>query len=282
MRAMLPLAPGRLGALLLAGVLVSSASPGLARQEAAFRESIAGTLATFEMVRVPAGFVTLDTGSGARTIAVPGFFIGRTEVTWDLYDVFHHRLDEPAGLPAGADAVARPSEPYGAPDRGWGHAAYPAMSLTREAAEGFCRWLSARTGKAYRLPTEAEWVRVATLAVGRTPLDAVRHDALAWHAGNSDRRSHPVGKRAPDALGLFDLFGNVAEWVTTDDDARVVRGGSHRDAAVGPGARAIQDERWNETDPQLPKSRWWLSDGPFVGFRLVMASPAGAEETRPE
>jgi hypothetical protein len=33
--------------------------------------------------------------------------------------------------------------------------------------------------------------------------------------------------------------------------------------------RAVQDDSWNERDPQLPKSRWWLSDGPFVGFRLV-------------
>jgi formylglycine-generating enzyme required for sulfatase activity len=87
-----------------------------------------------------------------------------------------------------------------------------------------------------------------------------------------------VSSRPPDALGLFDLFGNVAEWVATGADERVTRGGSYRDTAdrVGPRARAVQDPSWNETDPQLPKSRWWLSDGPFVGFRLAL-TPEGAQ-----
>ncbi|MDA1306832.1 MAG: hypothetical protein O2917_06175, partial [Acidobacteria bacterium] len=61
------------------------------------------------------------------------------------------------------------------------------------------------------------------------------------------------------------------EWVMTEDNALVVRGGSFRDAAtvVGPAARAEQDDTWNERDPQLPKSQWWLSDAPHVGFRVV-------------
>ena len=40
-------------------------------------------------------------------------------------------------------------------------------------------------------------------------------------------------------------------------------------AAIGPTSRAVQNAAWNETDPQLPKSRWWLSDAPFAGFRLA-------------
>jgi hypothetical protein len=57
----------------------------------------------------------------------------------------------------------------------------------------------------------------------------------------------------------------------SDDGTLVVRGGSYRDPAdrLGPGFRAVQDHTWNERDPQFPKSRWWLSDGPFVGFRIV-------------
>jgi hypothetical protein len=59
--------------------------------------------------------------------------------------------------------------------------------------------------------------------------------------------------------------------VATPDGTRVTRGGSFRDPLdqVWAGARAVQDESWNERDPQLPKSKWWLSDGPFVGFRLA-------------
>jgi formylglycine-generating enzyme required for sulfatase activity len=239
------------------------AAPG--SSESAYRETIPGTLVTFEMVPVPAGTVEVD----GKPTAVPPFYIGRTEVTWDMYDVFALGLDAPKDA-KGADATARPSQPYGAPDYGWGHAGYPAISVTRAAAEAFAEWLSKKTGKKYRLPTEAEWLHAAKLAAGDA-LAAAKRDSLAWHRANAAAKTHPVGAKTPDALGLVDLFGNAAEWVTTGDGALVTRGGSFRDAPdrVGPAARAVQDDMWTLRDPQFPKSRWWLSDGPFVGFRLV-------------
>ena len=229
----------------------------LAQDPAVYRETIAGTSVSFEMVLVQGG-------------AVKPFYIGRTEVTWDLFDVFRFGLDTRADTP-GVDAISRPSPPYGAPDYGWGHAGYPAISITRGAADAFCRWLSAKTGKAYRLPTDAEWSQAAALAAGRTRLTLERLGSLAWHRGNAGGRTHAVATKSADELGLFDLFGNAGEWVTTADGKLIVRGGSFRDppGAVGAEARAVQDERWNERDPQLPKSSWWLSDAPFAGFRIV-------------
>jgi formylglycine-generating enzyme required for sulfatase activity len=234
-----------------------------------YRESIPGTLVAFDMVAVPGGTVVVD----GQPVTVRPFHIGRTEVTWDMYDVFALGLDTPAAL-AGADAEARPSEPYGAPDQGWGHAGYPAMNVTRAAAEAFAAWLSRRTGRTYRLPTEAEW----RLAAERAAAPPARLDDVAWHAGNAGGRAHPVGQKAADALGLHDLFGNVAEWVMPSDGALVVLGGSFRDpaATVGPMARTTQQDAWNERDPQLPRSRWWLTDAPFVGFRIVSPNGEGA------
>ena len=231
----------------------------------AYRETLPGTLVAWEMVPVPGGTVTID----GKDIEVKPFYIARTETTWDMYDVFSARRDAD-GKPV-ADAITRPSRPYGAPDYGWGHAGFPAICIARGGAEAFAAFVSAKTGKSYRLPTEAEWLLAARLAAGQQPLDASRRDALAWHRGNADRRSHPVAKRAADALGLYDLFGNAAEWVESADGQLVTRGGSFRDPVekVGPDGRVVQDDSWNERDPQLPKSRWWLSDGPFVGFRLV-------------
>lgn len=235
-------------------------APQAVAEAATYHETIAGTLVQFEMVRVP---------------GAPAFYLGKTEVTWDMYDVFALGLDESTAS-SGADAVARPSSPYGAPDYGWGHAGFPVMSVTRQAAEAFCAWLTAKTGRTYRLPTEAEWTHAAMLAargVGNASADAAATTsslaATSWFQPNADRRTHAVAARSADALGLFDLFGNVAEWVTTDSGELVTRGGSYRDAVVGPSTRAVQDFSWNDRDPQLPKSRWWLSDGPFVGFRLV-------------
>ncbi len=249
--------------LVAAAFAVASAA---ASQATAYRETIAGTTVSFEMIPVPGGVVTVG---GARQTIAP-FFVGRTEVTWDMYDVFALGLDRPASPGArDADGVARPSQPYGAPDYGWGHAGFPVISVARDAAEAYAKWLSEKTGRVYRLPTEAEWLHLATLAAG--PGFAARRDSLAWHRGNASGRTHPVATKAADALGLFDVFGNAAEWVTTPDGAPVTRGGSFKDdaATLGIGSRARQDETWNERDPQLPKSRWWLSDAPFVGFRLV-------------
>ena len=251
-----------------AGSLSAAGGPDSkqAAEPQAYRESIAGTLVTFEMVPVPGGAITVD---GKATTVAP-FYIGRTEATWDMYDVFALGLDTPKDRTR-ADAISRPSQPYGAPDYGWGHAGYPAISVTRAAAEAFCEWLSNKTGKRYRLPTEIEWAHAAALASGGTAVTSERLAAIAWHKGNAEARTHPVGTRTADALGLFDLFGNAAEWVTTSDGTLVTRGGSFHDTpdAVGSAARAVQVEAWNERDPQLPKSRWWLSDAPFVGFRIV-------------
>jgi formylglycine-generating enzyme required for sulfatase activity len=231
-------------------------------------DTIPGTLVAFEVVLVPGGRVTVQSGTREVEVTVGLLWVGRTEVTWDMYDAFVlSSLDEDRA--AGVDAVARPSRPYGAPDYGWGHAGFPAISIARSGAEAYCAWLSARTGKRYRLPTEAEWVHVATLAAsGANP---ARVDSMAWHAGNSGGRTHRAGSRAPDALGLHDLFGNAAEWVITGTGRPATRGGSFRDppGIVGPAARAEQSDAWNERDPQIPPSRWWLSDAPFAGFRIV-------------
>lgn len=225
-------------------------SPRVAPAQEIYIDSVPGTLVRFEMVKVPGTAI----------------WIGRTEVTWDLYDAFALSRPDTAERRVGVDAVARPTRPYGAPDYGWGHAGFPVISVAYTAAEAFCEWLSARTGKRYRLPTESEWERVAALAGAGKPVAE-----LSWHSGNAGGTTHAVGRKSPDALGLHDLFGNAAEWVTVGSGKPAVRGGSFRDAArvVGPSARAVQDDSWNERDPQIPQSRWWMSDAPFVGFRIV-------------
>src|SRR6266550_2885592 len=231
----------------------------LLAQNAPYLDSIPGMLVRFEMMPVP----------GDRP-----FWIGKTEVTWDEYDVWAFRLDlTPQERSSGVDATARPSRPYGAPDRGFGHHGYPALAMTYTAARGYCAWLSARTGRHYGLPTDAQWTRALEAGLDAdTSLSAERRDALAWYAENTANQTHAVATKHADALGVYDLLGNVAEWVTVPDGPPVVRGGSWVDPAarVGPHARAAQTPAWNETDPQFPKSRWWLADAPFVGFRIVL------------
>jgi formylglycine-generating enzyme required for sulfatase activity len=223
---------------------------GSAQAQEVYADSVPGTLVRFEMVRVP-----------GRDL-----WIGRTEVTWDLYDAFALSRPDTTEQRRTSDAVARPTRPYGAPDYGWGHAGFPVISVAHTGAEAFCAWLSARTGKKYRLPTEAEWEMVAALAAaGKNVAD------ISWHAGNAAGTTHAVGRKPQDAIGLHDLFGNAAEWVTVSSGRPVVRGGSFRDnaQASGPTARAVREDAWNERDPQIPQSRWWMSDAPFVGFRIV-------------
>lgn len=251
------------------GVAAPAKSTGAPKRPPSYTEKISGTLVTFDMVGVPPGEIEIRDPAkpGAkRKVKVGPFWIGKTEVTWDEYDVFVLRLDEPVGVVNGSDALAHPSKPYGNADRGFGHKGYPVINVTFYAAESYCKWLSAKTGHKYRLPTEAEWEYACR--AGEPAPSGEQLDKYAWYW---QEKTQPVGKKSPNAWGIYDMLGNVAEWCVGLDGKPVVCGGSWEDMAkdVTPSARRYPDESWQANDPQSPKSKWWLSDGPFVGFRVL-------------
>jgi formylglycine-generating enzyme required for sulfatase activity len=238
-----------------------------------FTESIPDALPKFDMVPIPGGTLTYSDASGAKkTAPIKPFWIGKTEMTWDVYDIFAYGFDLAGADAASGAAISRPSRPYGPPDRGFGHQNYPVISETYYAAEQFCEWLSAKTKHKYRLPTELEWEYACRAgAASSASMEKAALDKVAWYQDNSGNKSHPAGGKAPNAWGLNDMLGNVMEWCKGADDKPVARGGSWLDTAdkVNCATRFFQNPSWNSTDPQFPKSKWWLSDGNFVGFRVV-------------
>lgn len=236
-----------------------------------FTECIPGTLVKFDMIAVPGGEIELPDPAkkgSTKRIKIAPFWIGKTEVTWDEYDVFVFRLDEPEAMRAadGKDAISRPSKPYGMADRGFGHKGYPVINESFLGAKAYCEWLSAKTGRKYRLPTEAEWEYACR--AGKPEPDPKNLAQFAWFW---QEKTQPVGKKSPNAWGLYDMLGNVAEWCIDLSGKPVLCGGSYEDMAkdVKPSARRYPDDSWQANDPQDPKSKWWYSDAPFAGFRVV-------------
>jgi formylglycine-generating enzyme required for sulfatase activity len=252
------------------------AQPAVEAPLAPFEQRLSGTTATLNLVPIPP--------AGACESIAP-FYMSTNEITWDLYDLFVYRLDEPAEGEAdpAVDAVTRPSKPYIPPDRGFGHNGYPAISMTAKGAQEFCTWLSAKTGRKYRLPTEAEWEHACRAGLAGDYGFEGGPDALgdhAWYKANSGDKTHPVAQKQPSAWGLYDMHGNAAEWVIGADGEPVACGGSYLSTAeeVAATSRQQQTSDWNASDPQFPKSQWWLADCTFVGFRVVCEP----EETRDE
>jgi formylglycine-generating enzyme required for sulfatase activity len=275
-----------------------------------YTERIPGTRVTFDMVAIPAGTFFIgspesEKGRSAdegpqRRVSIAAFWMGKCEVTWDEFDLFARRKP-PARKPepADADAVTRPTDPYIDETWGFGWEGYPVIGISHHAAMEYCRWLSAKTGKTYRLPTEAEWEYAcrAGTPTARFFGDAPRRlGEYAWFAGNAEDVTHPVGQLRPNPWGLHDLYGNAAEWCLDhyQQDAystfpldkvvfspaqvptvrrypHVVRGGCYADAGdrCRSAARRSSDKSWNKSDPERPQSIWWLADADFVGFRIV-------------
>ncbi len=239
-----------------------------------FTQRLPVSTATIDMIPIPAG----KTRDGRD---VGPLFFSRTEIPWEVYDIFAYKMDETnpvdpgtSGPPGGVDAVSRPSKPYLPPDRGFGHAGYPAISLTGHAAAEFCKWLSTKTGRRYRLPTEQEWeyaCRAGSAAAWSFGPDAAQLGDYAWFKENARGKPHPVAGKKPNAWQLYDMHGNVGEWVQVADGKFTTCGGSFRDAAekLRCDARQAQQDSWQVSDPQIPKSIWWLSDCGFIGFRIV-------------
>ncbi len=236
-----------------------------------FTEKLAQYAVELRMVPVPGGKVTI----AGKTVEVKPFFMESTELPWEVFDAFiisgepSKPYDQTKFPP---DAIARPSRSYHLPDLGWGHKGYPVINITSDTATMFCRWLSSVTKKKYRLPTEAEWEFAAR--EGKSGEWKMSEEELAkreWYAGNSGDGTGQVGKRAPNALGLYDVLGNVGEWAVDLSGKPVLCGGdyTYKAADMTPSVRRYYAPDWQYTDPQIPKSRWWLSDGWFVGMRVV-------------
>jgi formylglycine-generating enzyme required for sulfatase activity len=268
---MLPAVWASAGALGGGPPAASTGTPGAGALPGTITQEIPKAAYSFRLVLVP----------GAADGSIGAFYMSEREITWEAFDTFVYKLDEEQGLTAASDAVTRPSKPYLPPDRGFGHEGYAAISLSFKNASEFCDWLSERSGRKFRLPTEAEWEHAAGAGRPGTPpwgedVSAVGHFAV--YAGNSEGKPAPAGSKAPNAWGLFDMLGNVQEWVVGGDGKPVTKGGSYRDGAekLTISGRAAPAPSWNASDPQVPKSQWWLSDGPFVGFRVVMEPPESA------
>jgi formylglycine-generating enzyme required for sulfatase activity len=134
------------------------------------------------------------------TIARP-FAIGRYAVTFDEYDRF-----------------CAATRWYGPNDYGWGHGRRPVIFVSWEVAVAYCAWLTAQTGKTYRLPTEAEWeyaARAGTTTAYWWGNEIGRGNANCWRGGTKwgNKKTAPVGSLKPNPFGLYDTVGNVLEWV---------------------------------------------------------------------
>jgi formylglycine-generating enzyme required for sulfatase activity len=243
-----------------------------------------------ELVQLPPGKITLRGADGkAHEHEVKPIWIAKHETRWDEYDVFWMALDWPERERRdryNERVQTRASVPYHPPDGGFdptrkqiwespGHTGFPANCIHFQAAQRYCAWLSKQTGKRFRLPTEAEWEYACR--AGGPPLkpDAEQLADVAWFADNSDDKPHPVGEKRPNPWGLYDMLGNVGEYVVRDreDTKGLLAGGSYKDAAkdVQSAAREPYSPDWQKTDPQDPKSTSWLNwDVHHVGFRVVM------------
>ena len=196
-------------------------------------------------------------------------FVSTTEIPWELFDVFVYGSDKADGKSnEQADAVTKPTKPYIGMDREFGHVGFPAISPSFLSVKQFCQWLSAKTGRTYRLPTPDESKALCV----QSGIDPKNCGDFAWTKDNAQEKTHKLAAKKADKLGLFDLMGNACEWVDDGSKFGSVAGGCYLDAMADLECGALspcKPVEWNEIDPQFPKSKWWYSSGGFVGFRVI-------------
>jgi formylglycine-generating enzyme required for sulfatase activity len=297
-------------ALLLVSILC------FGQQLKVYEQNIPGTGIKFKMVPVTGGSFTIgspasekgrdDDEGPQKKIQVSGFWMAEKEVTFSEWDAFFKNMNVPQTKDIAVDAVSRPTAQY--IDLTWGmgrDARHPTNSMSQQAAIMYCKWLYEQTGVFYRLPTEAEWeyaCRAGTQTANPFSNDAKALIAYGYFKENSEGKFHKTSSLKPNSWGLYDMLGNLSEW-TLDQyhpDAyaklsanakdplmppgskypKVARGGSYLDDAeeLRCANRIASDASWNKRDPQIPKSKWWLTDGMFVGFRVVRPEKAPLKE----
>jgi formylglycine-generating enzyme required for sulfatase activity len=239
--------------------------------------------------------------------------MAKCEITWDEFNLYRKELSVPNVdeyekiMKKDPTAITGPTPPYVPETYGHKKEGHPALCMTYHAAAEYCRWLSKKTGKVYRLPTEAEWeycARAGTKTAYFCGDDDKNLGEYAWYAANSEETTHKVGSKKPNPWGLHDMLGNVMEWCLDeyrqdcwfkDDGYRafsldkptvgpvflpgnnryphVARGGSWGDqpAQLRCAARRGSEKSWSGRDPQRPQSIWWHTEFDVIGFRVMRA-----------
>lgn len=226
-----------------------------------------------EFVLLPPGSFTMgyDNDKDARPaheVHVPSFYMGKYEVTFAQYDRFCVETGRP--LPG---------------DEGWGRVYRPAIHVSWQDAMAFAGWLSEKTGKIFRLPSEAEWEYAARAgtsthfhwgdALGRSNANC-KGCGTPW----DDGKTAAVGSFRPNNFGLFDMAGNVYEWTldfkhpdyqgAPTDGSAWVESKDYRWARL----RVTRGGSWGQDPMEIrPYARCWdgMNDRTReIGFRLVM------------
>jgi formylglycine-generating enzyme required for sulfatase activity len=281
-----------------------------------YEQSLPGSAVKFKMVAIPAGNFTIGspkTESGrdedespSKKVALSAFWMGEHEVTFAEWDIFFKSLDVPQTKAIALDAVSRPTAQY--IDLTWGMGRdpkHPTNSMSQAAAIMYCKWLYAKTGIFYRLPSEAEWeyaCRGGTTTAYSFGNETQKLKEYGYFKESSGSKFQKVAQLKPNPWGLYDMQGNLSEWTLDQYDPiayqklsenvkdpinppaarypRVVRGGSYlseaKECRCANRIASLSD--WNKRDPQIPKSRWWLTDGMSVGFRLVRPAQQPSNE----
>ncbi|MDR0522617.1 MAG: formylglycine-generating enzyme family protein [Planctomycetaceae bacterium] len=296
-----------------------------------YLEKITGTEQTFKMIPVKGGKFKMGSpedeedrkaDEGPQTeISVQPFWIEEHETTWDEFKQFALKILREQRQKKGseserekaADAHAAPTAPYDIASISHdnaGKTGYPASGMTLYCAQTYCKWLTMVTGRYYRLPTEAEWeyaCRAGSTTAYSFGSEADKLSDYAWWFDNSDGASHKIKTKKPNAWGLYDMHGNLSEWVLEqyakdtyskrkpgmfaapvkpaagEGFGQIARGGNCEDDApsnLRSARRLFSEASWKAQDPQYPQSIWWVTDAAYVGFRVVrpLTPPKNAEE----
>jgi formylglycine-generating enzyme required for sulfatase activity len=204
---------------------------------------------------------------GQRTVAIKApFAVGRFAVTFAEW--------EAAGLPHKPD------------DQGWGKGRHPVIDVSWEDARAYAKWLSGKTGKSYRLLSEAEWeycCRAGTSTAfwwsGPISTQQANYDGRYTFGGGSTggyrQRTVPVDSFEPNPWGLYQVHGNVWEWC--EDNRHQNYQGAPQDGSVWAGGdaslRVLRGGSWI-CDPRILRSAYRVWNQPslrdsYLGFRLA-------------
>ena len=210
-----------------------------------------------------------DCGSdeqNVRRVTVDGFYIGMLEVTQSQWEKVVGTTISQQGNKKGSDYSLKGVGPD-----------YPMYYVSWDEAMEFCRLLSNKTGLTYTLPTEAQWeyaARGGNKNEGAKYAGSNMIDAVAWYTDNSGSSTHIVGSKRANALGIYDMSGNVWEWckdwyassyVSYDTNNPVgPSSGSYRVCRGGSGGHTAFGCRVANRHNYSPGNRYY-----YLGFRVV-------------